>query len=102
MNIRYLLILLLTFSSLSCNGQEKIPKELKFSFEYLNKNWDAKEIETFKNISENDSTTPRNYHFGIGMHLRNNLLRHNEQSENLTKFLTQSEFIITMICPQLF
>ena len=86
MNIRYLLILLLPFLLLSCNGQERIPKELKFSFEYLNKNWDAKEIETFKNISENDSTTPRNYHFGIGMHLRNNLLRHNEQSENLTKF----------------
>ncbi|MAQ41381.1 DUF6794 domain-containing protein [Mesonia oceanica] len=86
MNIRYLSILLLSFSLLSCNGQERIPKELKFSFEYLDKNWDAKEIETFKNISENDSTTPRNYHFGIGMHLRNNLLRHNEQSENLTKF----------------
>jgi hypothetical protein len=86
MNIRYLSILFLTFSLLSCNGQEKIPKELKFSFDYLNENWDTKEIEIFKNISENDSITTRNYHFEIGMYLRNNLLRHHEQSENLTKF----------------
>jgi len=86
MNIRYLSILFLTFSLLSCNGQEEIPKELKFSFEYLNENWDSKEIEIFKNISENDSTTPRNYHFGIGMYLRNNLLRDHEKSENLTTF----------------
>lgn len=86
MNIRYLSILFLTFSFLSCNQQEKVPKELKFSFEYLNENWGFKEIEIFKNISKNDSTKPRNYHFGIGMHLRNNLLRHHEQSEMLTKF----------------
>lgn len=80
------IILILTLSLNSCFGQQKIPKELNLSFEYLNENWDSEEIEIFKNISENDSTTPRNYHFGIGMNLRNNLLRHNEQSENLTKF----------------
>ena len=86
MTIRCLSILFLSLSLHSCNGQKDIPKELKFSFEYLNKNWDSKEIEIFKNISEKDTTTPRNYHFGIGMYLRNNLLRHNEKSEELTKF----------------
>jgi hypothetical protein len=86
MTIKYLSILLLTLSLFSCKGQEDIPKELKFSFEYLNKNWDSKEIEIFKKISEKDTTTPRNYHFGIGMYLRNNLLRHNQKSEKLTKF----------------
>ncbi|WP_445457331.1 DUF6794 domain-containing protein [Flavobacterium sp. HNIBRBA15423] len=84
--MKILIILFLTLIIYSCNGQEQIPKELKFSFEYLNENWDSKEIDVFKNISENDSTTPRNYHFGIGMYLRNNLLRHHEKSENLTKF----------------
>ena len=86
MTIRYLSILFLTLSLFSCNAQEDIPKELKFSFEYLNKNWDSKEIEIFKNITEKDTTTPRNYHFGIGMYLRNNLLRHNKKSEEITKF----------------
>lgn len=83
---KILVLILLSFSLQTCKGQEKIPNELKFSFDYINKHWDPKEIEIFKNISENDSTTPRDYHFGIGMFLRNNLLRHNEQSENLTKF----------------
>jgi hypothetical protein len=84
--MRYLLILFITLSLFSCNGQDDIPKELKLSFEYLNKNWDSKEIGIFKNISEKDTTTPQNYHFGIGMNLRNNLLRHNENSEVITKF----------------
>ena len=86
MNIRYLSFLFLTFSLLTCNGQEKIPKELKFSFEYLNENWDSKEIEAFKNISKNDSTSPRNYHHGIGRFLRNNLLRHHKQSDSITNY----------------
>jgi len=86
MNIRFFPILFLIFTLLSCNEQDKIPKELKTSFEYLDKNWDEKEIEIFKNISENDSTMSRNYHFSIGINLRNNLLRHNEKSENITKF----------------
>ncbi|WP_298425742.1 DUF6794 domain-containing protein [uncultured Kordia sp.] len=82
---KIMLIIIMTFLLQSCNRQEKIPKELKISFEYLDQNWNATAIETFKNISEND-TTPRNYHFGIGMHLRNNLLRHHEESKNITKF----------------
>lgn len=84
--MKKLLIVFLISTIFSCNRQEKIPDELKFSFDYLNSNWDSKEIEIFKNISEKDSTKPRNYHFGIGMHLRNNLLRHHEQSENLIMF----------------
>lgn len=56
-----------------------------YSFEYINENWDKNEIGIFKNISEND-TTPRDYHFGIGLHLRNNLLRHNRESDSIVKF----------------
>lgn len=84
--MKNILLLFLIFSLFSCDGQKKVPVELRLSFEYLNKNWDSKEIEIFKNISEKDTTTPRNYHFGIGMYLRNNLLRHNEKSEKITKF----------------
>ncbi len=81
MKIEYLLILYLTILLLSCNKQEKIPKELKLSFDYLDKHWDSKEIETFKNISKNDSIKPTDYHFEGGMGLKNNGL-----SENLTNF----------------
>lgn len=84
--MKNILILFLAFFLSSCDGQENIPKELKLSFDYLDKNWDSKEIEIFKNISEKDTTKPRNYHFGIGMYLRNNLLRHNKKSEKITKF----------------
>ncbi|CAL2094438.1 DUF6794 domain-containing protein [Tenacibaculum sp. 190524A05c] len=84
--MKNLLFIFIFISIICCKAQERIPKELKYSFEYLDKNWEKKEIEIFKNITENDSTTPRKYHFGIGMHLRNNLLRHNEQSKNLTNF----------------
>jgi hypothetical protein len=83
-----ILILILTFSS--CQKREEIPAELIYSFEYINANWDKKEIEIFKNITEND-TTPRNYHFGIGMHLRNNLLRHNAKSDSIVKFFNNLE-----------
>ncbi len=76
-------MLILTFSS--CQKQEEIPAELSYSFEYLDKNWNKKEIELFKNITEND-TTPRDYHFGIGMHIRNNLLRHNTKSDSIVAF----------------
>lgn len=67
--------------SLSCSDQEKIPKELKLSFDYLDKHWDSKEIETFKNISKNDSIKPKDYHIANAMKIRIN-----EHSENLTNF----------------
>ena len=76
-------MLILTFSS--CQKKRNIPSELIYSFEYLNDNWNKEEINKFRNISEND-TTPRNYHFGIGMHIRNNLLRHNKKSDSIVKF----------------
>ena len=78
----------MTFSS--CQKREEIPQELIYSFEYLNENWDKKEINKFRSISEND-TTPRDYHFGIGMHIRNNLLRHNPKSDSIVKFFNDLE-----------
>ncbi|WP_378172646.1 DUF6794 domain-containing protein [Aquimarina sp. SS2-1] len=79
------LLLILVLTLLSCHKKTKVPSELIYSFEYLNDNWDKNEINEFKKISEND-TTPRNYHFGIGMQIRNNLLRHNEKSDSIVKF----------------
>lgn len=83
--MKKIIILLLVSTFSSCQKHREIPLELKYSFEYINTIWDEKEIEVFKNISEND-TTPRNYHFGIGLHLRNNLLRHNAESESIVRF----------------
>lgn len=83
--MRKLIIILTIFSLLSCNGKEEIPKELKYSFEYLNEVWNPEDIEVFKNIKEND-TTPNNLHFGIGLHLRNNLLRHHTQSDSIVAY----------------
>ncbi len=83
--MKKLIILLFILTLSYCQKHTEIPAELSYSFEYLNKNWDKKEIELFKNISEND-TTPRNYHFGIGMHIRNNLLRHNIKSDSIVVF----------------
>ncbi|WP_298507179.1 DUF6794 domain-containing protein [uncultured Maribacter sp.] len=58
---------------------------MNYSFEYLNEIWTAEDIETFKNIKEND-TTPNNLHFGIGLHLRNNLLRHHSKSDSIVAY----------------
>jgi len=83
--LRKLIIILTIFSLLSCNRKEGIPKELKYSFEYLNEVWSPEDIEIFKNIKEND-TTPNNLHFGIGLHLRNNLLRHHAKSDTIVAY----------------
>ncbi len=85
MKLKIALIAFLTLLILSCHQNNEIPKELKYSFEYLNEHWDSEEIEKFKNIKEND-TTPSDYHFGVGMHIRNNLLRHNKRSDSIVKF----------------
>jgi len=74
---------------LSCAKKQEIPPELKYSFEFLEKNWDSKEIDKFKNFSDNDTVPFASYHFGIGMYLRNNLLRHNEQSDSLVSFFNE-------------
>ncbi|WP_299715423.1 DUF6794 domain-containing protein [uncultured Tenacibaculum sp.] len=79
------LVVLFLFILFSCDKQEEIPKVLNYSFNYLNNNWDKKEIERFKNINENDPA-PRNYHFRIGMLIRNNLLRHNAKSDSIVLF----------------
>ncbi|WP_091409393.1 DUF6794 domain-containing protein [Aquimarina amphilecti] len=58
---------------------------MNYAFEYLNEILTAEDIETFKNIKEND-TTPNNLHFGIGLHLRNNLLRHHSKSDSIVAY----------------
>lgn len=76
-------VILLTLSFQSCAETEGIPDELSLCFKYLDENLDSKEIEKFKSISENDIVE---YHFSIGMHLRNNLLRHHKQSKKITDY----------------
>ncbi|SEL53318.1 hypothetical protein SAMN04487910_2741 [Aquimarina amphilecti] len=83
--MRNLIIILTIFCFLSCNRKGEIPKELNYAFEYLNEILTAEDIETFKNIKEND-TTPNNLHFGIGLHLRNNLLRHHSKSDSIVAY----------------
>ena len=83
--MRKLIIIFTIFSLLSCNRKDKIPKELKYSFEYINEVWNPEDIEDFKNIKDND-TTPNNLHFGIGLHLRNNLLRNNVKSDSIVAY----------------
>ncbi|NRR93105.1 hypothetical protein HSX10_16130 [Winogradskyella undariae] len=83
--MRKLIIILTILSFLSCNRKDEIPKELNYSFEYLNEVWSPENIESFKNIKEND-TTPNNLHFGIGLNLRNNLLRHHAKSDSIVAY----------------
>ena len=59
---------------------------MKIAFEYLNKNWNKDAIEKLKNIPESDTTFVSDYHFGIGLNIRNYLLRKSEYSETLTRF----------------
>ena len=47
---------------------------MNIAFDYINKTWDKKSIEQFKNRTEDD-TTFVDYHFGIGLNIRNYLLR---------------------------
>ncbi|MDG5493263.1 DUF6794 domain-containing protein [Psychroserpens sp. SPM9] len=70
---------------LSCQEKEKIPNDLNIAFDYINEKWDKKSIEQFKNRTEDD-TTFVDYHFGIGLNIRNYLLRNGEHSEKLTRF----------------
>ncbi len=83
--LRALILILIILCLLSCNRKEEIPRELNYSFEYLNEVWSEEDIEAFKNIKEND-TTPNNLHFGIGLHLRNNLLRHHSKSDSIVSY----------------
>ena len=85
MNIRNIILIFLTLSILSCDRRQDIPKELNYSFEYLNKSWSSKEIEIFKRMPENDSILS-NYDFGIVLQLRNDLFRPNEKSDLIVKF----------------
>lgn len=88
-SVQILTVLLLSLIFNSCDKKHEYPKELEYCFEYLDENWDPKEIEIFKNITEKDST-PRNYHFGIGLHLRNYLIKNHKYSDTLQDFFDRN------------
>ena len=83
--IKILAIVLIAWGVISCTQKPEYPPELKFCFEYLNENWDPKEIEIFRNISKENSE-PRDYHFGIGLHLRNYLIRNHPYSDSIQSY----------------
>jgi len=74
---------------ISCNQKKEYPRELEYCFEYLNDNCAPQEIEIFKNITKEDAT-PRNYHFGIGLHLRNYLIRNHPYSDSIRSYFTRN------------
>ncbi|NOQ73544.1 MAG: hypothetical protein GQ574_16175 [Crocinitomix sp.] len=88
--MKFLIILLFLFSVISCVEEDGIPSELTFTFEYLDENLDGEKINAFKNKSE-DKAILDNHRFGIGLFLRNNLLRHHEESDNLCNFFYSIE-----------
>lgn len=87
--IQILIVFFVSTVIISCNQKKEYPKELEYCFEYLNDNWDPQEIEIFKNITKED-TTSRNYHFGIGLHLRNYLIRNHPYSDSIQSYFTRN------------
>ena len=71
----------------ACSGQNEIPEELQISFDFIEKNWSKEQIDSFKNTAEEDAVIDQ--HFGMGMFLRNNLLRHHDDSEQIQGFFAE-------------
>src|SRR5690606_12832279 len=91
MTYKLFLVVIISAFLYACNNSQNFPEELKVCFEYLDENWDEKEIEIFKNLTQNDPSPPgRDYHFGIGLHLRNYLLHDHVQSEYLVGYFNRN------------
>jgi len=87
--VEVLAIVLIAWGVSSCTQKPDYPHELEFCFEYLNENWDPKEIEIFRNIAKENSE-PRDYHFGIGLHLRNYLIRNHPYSDSIQSYFRRN------------
>lgn len=62
-----------------------VPKEFYICFDTLNKMSNKEDIEEFKKTKESELSK---YHFGIGLYIRNNWIRHDELNINLEKVCT--------------
>lgn len=79
---------LMTLSIHSCTAIEKTPGALVLCFEYLDKKWNKEKREEFKVNSEEDIVS---HHFGIGLHIRNYLLRNHRHSKQITSYFYSKE-----------
>lgn len=80
-----LLLLSLIILTSACRKEDRFSTELNYSFKYLDSIWSIEQIEKFKDF-DIDNPEKNNYHFGIGLNLRNNLLRHHEKSDEIIEY----------------
>jgi len=85
--MRYLPFFIPLFLLLCCRNQNEIPKELQISFDFIQQNWTREQIDSFKNTAEEDAVIDQ--HFRMGRFLRNNLLRHHDNSKRIKGFFAE-------------
>jgi hypothetical protein len=83
--VKKILISLILVTLYNCQKREKIPPEMNIAFNYIENVWNKESIKKFKNWKEDD-TVYVDYHFGIGLNIRNFLLRNGEHSEKMKRF----------------
>ena len=83
--MKKILFPLIFLTLFNCQKKESIPPEMNIAFDYIENVWNKESIEQFKNWREDD-TVYVDYHFGIGLNIRNFLLRNGEHSEKMQRF----------------
>ncbi len=91
--IRILLFLSSVFLVASCattnNAEEgEVPEEMQICFDYIEALLSKQEMDEFRTSSEDELIK---YHRGLGLNLRNNLLRHHEHSEKIQEYFHDQE-----------
>ncbi|MGV6862527.1 MAG: DUF6794 domain-containing protein [Putridiphycobacter sp.] len=85
--MKYFVSILVILFLISCSSKPDIPNELKMSFDYIEENWTAENIESFTRTDERSATIDQ--HFGMGMFLRNNWIRNNKESITIQQFFSE-------------
>ena len=70
---KILLLFVCVICFTNCNSQTTLPKNLDEAISYFQQHWTKKELNSFKNKSENNAVTE--LHFSTGMWIRNNWIR---------------------------
>lgn len=82
----WLLITFIIILFFSCENEKPIPENLKIAFNYLDKNWDDSQRETFKTLNKK-AVSPVYYGYNIENELQNILLKNHEIANKLNAFL---------------
>ena len=86
--MRYSILAILIYSVLSFgDGKPETPAELEVAFKYINDAWEKGKVDKFKNKPEDRAALDE--HFGLGLFLRNTLLRNHGESEILLSFFNK-------------